>query len=84
MATPAIVVVVTVAITSLAALAITLAVLLGHLKRLTATLKEMQQGLAPSLSKLSDDAAVTQRELARVSDAAERLRAQRERRPQGP
>jgi Sec-independent protein translocase protein TatA len=77
--TPAIVVVVTVGITSLGALAITLVVLLGHLKRLTGTLRQMQQGLGPSLSKLSEDAQVTQRELGRVTDAAERLRETRER-----
>lgn len=79
MATPAVVVVVTVALLSLLALGLTVIALLRHLKGLAATLRGVQEQLAPALEQLSEDTAVTQAELARVSEAAERLQEQRER-----
>lgn len=73
MATPAVIVVITVALATLLALGLTVVYLLRHLKRLTATLRTMQQQLDPTLQQLSRDAEVTSAELSRVSAAAERL-----------
>lgn len=79
MATPALVVVVTVALGTLLALGLTVLYLLQHLKRLTASLRGMQERLDPALRQLGRDAEVTSAELARVSAAAERLRTDRRR-----
>lgn len=73
MATPALIVVISVALLTLVALGTTVVVLLGHLRRLTATLSRMQSDLEPSLASLATDAEVTRAELERVSDAAARL-----------
>ena len=72
-ATPAVIVVVTVALATLLALGLTVVYLLRHLKRLTVTLKGMQEQLDPTLQRLSRDAEITSAELARVAEAAERL-----------
>ncbi|MBW3658944.1 MAG: hypothetical protein KY457_09920 [Actinobacteria bacterium] len=69
MATPALIVVISVALLTLVVLASTIAVLVGHLRRLSATLSQMKQELEPSLSSLAADAEVTRAELERVSDA---------------
>lgn len=73
MATPALIVVVTVALATLVALGLTIVYLLQHLKRLTGTLRGLQEQLDPTLRQLSRDAEITSAELARVSEAAERL-----------
>lgn len=73
MATPAAIVVVTIAITTLAALAMGLVLLLRHLQGLLATLRSVQQDLEPTLTALRADVEVTQRELERVSEAAAQL-----------
>jgi hypothetical protein len=73
LATPALVVVITVALVTLVALGLTLVYLLHHLRSLTGSLTRMQDRLQPTLERLADDAAVTQAELERVSAAAERL-----------
>lgn len=73
MATPAVIVVVTVALATLVALGLTVVYLLQHLKRLTVTLRGMQEQLDPTLRQLSRDAEVTSAELARVAEAAEQL-----------
>lgn len=73
MATPALLVVVTVALATLLALGLTVVYLLRHLKRLTLTLRSMQEQLDPTLRQLNHDTAVTSAELARVAEAAERL-----------
>lgn len=67
MATPALIVVITVALLSLVVLALTVAVLVGHLKRLSATLSTLKADLEPSLASLAADAEVTRAELERVS-----------------
>lgn len=77
MAQPALIVVVTVAIVTLGALTFALAVLARELKGLLATLRRMQETLEPSLTALSRDVEVTQRELERVSDAAGRIGSRR-------
>ena len=69
MATPALIVVISVALLTLVVLALTVAVLVGHLKRLSATVSQMKQDLEPSLSSLAADAEVTRAELERVSDS---------------
>ncbi|MBW3620899.1 MAG: hypothetical protein KY461_11685 [Actinobacteria bacterium] len=69
MATPALIVVISVALLTLVVLALTIAVLVGHLKRLSATITQMKSDLEPSLSALAADAEVTRVELERVSDA---------------
>lgn len=73
MATPALIVVITIALVSVAALTLAVVVLLGQLKRLTATVADLQIRLEPALDRLSRDAEVTQRELERISAAAARL-----------
>ena len=73
MAAPAVIVVVTVALATVVALGLTVVYLLRHLRTLTTTLGEMRDQLEPTLTQLSADAEVTQAELARVSEAAERL-----------
>lgn len=73
MAMPALIVVVTVALATLVALGLTVVYLLRHLKRLTVTLRGMQEQLDPTLRQLSQDAEVTSAELSRVAEAAERL-----------
>lgn len=69
MATPALIVVISVALLTLVVLALTIAVLVGHLKRLSATLTQMRADLEPSLASLAADAEVTRAELERVSDS---------------
>ena len=69
MATPALIVVISVALLTLVLLALTVAVLVGHLKRLSATLSQMKNDLEPSLASLAADAEVTRAELERVSDS---------------
>lgn len=69
MATPALIVVISVALLTLVVLALTIAVLIGHLKRLTASLSQMRSDLEPSLASLAADAEVTRAELERVSDS---------------
>lgn len=73
MATPALIVVVTVALATLLALGLTVLYLLQHLKRLTQTLRGMQEQLDPTLRQLDHDTAITSAELSRVAEAAERL-----------
>lgn len=73
MATPALVVVITVALATLLALGLTIVYLLQHLKRLTLTLRGMQEELDPTLRQLNHDTQVTSAELSRVAEAAERL-----------
>lgn len=73
MATPALVVVVTIGAISVGAIAVAIIFLLQHLKSLAATLREVQTELQPALEQLARDAEVTQRELERVSEAASRL-----------
>lgn len=73
MATPALIVVVTVALATLVVLGVTIVYLLQHLKRLTATLRGLQEQLDPTLQQLGRDAEITSAELGRVSAAAERL-----------
>lgn len=73
MSTPAAIVVVTVAITTLGALAMAVLVLVRQVQGLLATLRTVQDDLEPALSSLRQDVEVTQRELERVSDAADRL-----------
>lgn len=73
MATPALLVVVTVALLTLLALGLTIVHLLRHLRRLTGTLRSLQERVDPQLEQLGRDAGVTQAELARVAEAAERL-----------
>lgn len=68
-ATPALIVVISVALLTLVVLALTIAVLVGHLKRLSGTLTQMRTDLEPSLAALAADAEVTRAELERVSDA---------------
>lgn len=69
---------ITVALLTLVALGLTVVFLLGHLKRLTATLTRVADQLQPTLEELSRDTAVTQAELQRVADAAQRLTSERE------
>lgn len=69
MATPALIVVISIALLTLVVLALTIAVLIGHLKRLTASLTQMRSDLEPSLASLAADAEVTRAELERVSDS---------------
>jgi hypothetical protein len=76
-ATPALIVVISVALLTLVALAITVLLLLGHLRKLTGTLSRMRQDLDPSLTALNADAEVTRAELERVSSAAAQLSDQR-------
>lgn len=73
MATPALVILVTIAAVSVGAIAVAVIFLLQHLKSLAATLRRLQDELQPALEQLARDAEVTQRELERVSDAASRL-----------
>ncbi|MDX1620039.1 MAG: hypothetical protein R3320_03555 [Nitriliruptorales bacterium] len=73
MATPALVVLVTVGAVSVGAIAVAVIFLLQHLKSLAATLRDVNEELQPALEQLAKDAAVTQRELERVSEAAARL-----------
>lgn len=80
MATPALIVVVSVALLTLLALTATVLVLLAHLRRLGATLARMRTELEPTLESLGADAEVTRAELDRVADAATRLTASREHR----
>jgi hypothetical protein len=69
-ATPALIVVLSVALLTLVALGLTVLSLLRHLKGLTATLSRMRDELQPSLSALAADAEVTRAELERVSETA--------------
>lgn len=73
MATPAVIVVVTVALATLVALGLTIVYLLQHLRTMTATLRDLQDRLDPTLQQLSRDAEITSAELARVSQAAGQL-----------
>ena len=73
MATPAVIVVVSVALLTLLALGVTVLVLLQHVKGLTGTVRTMQEELEPALERLSHKTAITQQELERVSDSAARL-----------
>lgn len=77
MATPALIVVVSVALLSLLALGLTVLTLLRHLRGLTATLAQVQQDLEPSLTALAADADVTRAELERVAAATDALAEQR-------
>jgi hypothetical protein len=69
-ATPAVIVVVSVALLTLLALGLVVVVLLSHLHRLTATLGRLRDELDPALEALTADAEVTRAELERVSRAA--------------
>lgn len=62
--------VVTVAVLTLGTIGVAVLFLLQQLKGLTATLRAMQDELAPALQQLNADVAVTQRELAQVADRA--------------
>lgn len=73
MATPALVVLVTVGAVSVGAIAVAVIFLLQHLKSLAATLRDVNEELQPALQQLAKDAEVTQRELERVSESASRL-----------
>jgi L-aminopeptidase/D-esterase-like protein len=77
-ATPAVIVVVSVALLTLVALGATVAALLAHLRRLSTTLGRMREELDPTLQALAADAEVTRAELERVSDAAARIPDSRE------
>jgi predicted PurR-regulated permease PerM len=78
-ATPAIIVVVSIAVLTIFALGLTLVYLLTHLRRLTSNLRQMQTTLQPTLQSLARDTEVTRRELERVSQAAAQLQEERER-----
>lgn len=80
MATPALIVVVTVALLTLVALGFTILLGVRHLRGLTATLTQMQDDLGPTLDRLAADAEVTRAELERVSDSTARLSESRDRR----
>lgn len=80
MATPALIVVVTVALLTLVALGFTILVLVRHLRGLSTTLTQMQDDLAPTLDRLAADAEVTRAELERVSESTARLSDSRDRR----
>lgn len=75
MATPAVIVVVSVALLSLLALGAVVLLLLQQVKGLTGTIRKMQDELEPALEKLSRDTEVTQHELQRVSESAAQLQA---------
>lgn len=73
LATPAVIVVVTVALLTLVALGLMVLAMMRHLRGLSATLARMQNDLGPTLDRLAADAEVTRTELERVSDRAARL-----------
>lgn len=75
MATPALIVVVTVALLTLVALGVTVLVLLQHVRALMGAVRSMRDELSPALEQLSRDTQITQRELQRVSESASELRA---------
>ncbi|MDX1657336.1 MAG: DUF948 domain-containing protein [Nitriliruptorales bacterium] len=73
MAVPALVVLVTVGVVSLGAIAVAVIFLLQHLKSLAETLREVNEELQPALEQLARDTEVTRRELERVSESASQL-----------
>lgn len=70
MATPALVVVLSVALLTLLALGLTVLALLKHVRGLTTTVARMRTDLEPTLAALAADAEVTRAELERVSQTA--------------
>ena len=74
MATPAVIVVVTVALVSLVVLVVTVLFLLTQVRMLTASLKELRAALEPTLNDLSAETEEAQRRVERVSAQAARLR----------
>lgn len=73
MSTPAIIVLVTVALVSLLTLAVTVLFLVTQVKVLTANLKDLQTSLAPTLADLNAESAEMQRRLERVSTEAAKI-----------
>lgn len=73
MATPAIIVVVTVALVCLVVLAVTVLFLVSQVQVLTKNLKELQSSLEPTLNDLSAETQEVQRRLERVSTEAARI-----------
>lgn len=74
MATPAVIVVVTIAVLTLLVLGGTVLMLLARLRELAGTVTELRDDLQPSLASLKDAAEVARTELERVSDAASDLK----------
>lgn len=74
MATPAVIVVVSVALVVLLALALVIVALLRHVRALTGILRSLQEDMTPELESLAQATMVTQHELERVADRAIRLR----------
>ena len=72
-----VVLVLVVATASILALALVVLGLLKRLKTLAHTVGELQERLNPVLAELAAESEVTQRELARLADAAEGLRGSR-------
>ena len=75
MATPALIVVITVAVLTVVVLAGTILSLLQQVKTLTKTLNTMRSDLEPALEKLQADTAIAQAELERINEAASELSA---------
>lgn len=73
MATPALIVVITVALVTLGTLALTILFLVGQLKVLAATVRQLREDLDPALERLSQDAAITRTELERIGQATSEL-----------
>lgn len=73
MATPAIIVVVTVALVSLVVLAVAVLFVVTQVQTLSASLKDLKESLDPTLSDLTAETEEVQRRLEQVSTAAAKI-----------
>lgn len=73
MATPALIVVITVAVTTLVALAVVVLLLVRRVRELASSLRQVQQELEPGLETLSREASVIQDELQRLSEQTQQV-----------
>lgn len=74
MATPAVIVVISVAVLTILVLGATVLMLLARLRELAGTVTELRDDLQPGLASLREATEVARLELERVSDAAGDLR----------
>ncbi len=73
MATPVLVVVITVAVLTVIIVAVMTLFMVQSIKRLKASVSELQEQVLPSVERLQAETAVVQRQLEQVSEAAQEI-----------